>query len=105
MKTVGPTTRMKSTSRTARPMLKLLSHWMPRSTPDTADRTNAAVSTATITTARVFDVSTSQTKFSPPLICRAPSPSEVALPNIVAKMARMSIPLPIGPYTRSPSSG
>jgi hypothetical protein len=58
-----------------------------------------------IRTATVLDDSTSHTKLRPPLIWRAPSPSDVALPNIVAKMARMSIPLPIGPYTRSPSSG
>ena len=58
-----------------------------------------------ITTASPVLVSTSQTKLSPLLICRAPRPSEVALPNIVAKMARMSMPLPIGPSTRSPSSG
>ena len=49
--------------------------------------------------------STPQRKSSPLLIWSAPSPSEVALPNSVAKIARMSIDLPIGPWMRSPSSG
>jgi hypothetical protein len=96
---------MNSSRPMATSMLKLLSHWTPFSTPDTADSTNSPVSTTMITTARPFVASTSQTKFRPLEICSAPSPSEVALPNIVAKMARMSIPLPIGPLTRSPSSG
>jgi hypothetical protein len=49
-----------------------------------------------ITTASLFELSTSQRKFSPLLICRAPRPSDVALPNMVAKTARMSIAFPIG---------
>jgi len=43
--------------------------------------------------------------FSPLPICSAPSPSEAAEPKRVAKMARMSISLPIGPSVRLPSSG
>ena len=86
-------------------MLKLLRNCTPFPTPDTAEATNASVSTAMITTARPVVDSTSQTKLSPLPICSAPSPSEVALPNIVAKIARMSIALPIGPFTRSPSTG
>ena len=49
--------------------------------------------------------STPHRKSSPLLIWSAPRPSEVALPNSVAKMARMSIDRPIGPFTRSPSRG
>jgi hypothetical protein len=105
MYTVGPTSRMNSSRAIATTMLKLLRNWTPLPTPEIAEATNASVSTAMIATASPVDVSTSQTKLSPLLICSAPSPSEVALPNIVAKMARMSMPLPIGPFTRSPSSG
>ena len=46
-------------------MLKLLSHWTPRPTPDTADTMNAPVSTAMITAESVVDEFTPQTKFSP----------------------------------------
>jgi hypothetical protein len=35
----------------------------------------------------------------------APSPRDVAIPNSVATTARMSMALPTGPSTRSPSSG
>ena len=43
--------------------------------------------------------------FRPLPICRAPRPSEAAEPNSVAKMARMSMSLPIGPSVLDPSSG
>ena len=86
-------------------MLVLLSHWMPLWTPEIADSTNAAVSTAMIATAIPLAGSTPHRKSSPLLIWSAPRPSEVALPNSVAKIARMSIERPIGPFTRSPSSG
>ena len=41
----------------------------------------------------------------PPLICSAPSPSDVALPNSVAKIASESMTRPGGPSTRSPRIG
>jgi hypothetical protein len=105
MNTVGPTTSRNVSSRTASTMLPFDSHWTPRWTPDTAETTNMAVSTAMITTANPFETSTSQRKFIPLLICSAPRPSEVALPKSVAKIASPSMPRPIGPSTRSPSSG
>ncbi len=105
MYTVGPAMKMNASSATATTMLKLLRNCTPLPTPETAESTNKRVSTAMITTASPVELSTPQTKLRPLLICSAPSPSEVALPNIVAKMARMSIALPIGPLTRSPSSG
>ena len=89
----------------ARTMLPLLSHWIPRCTPETAETTKAAVRTAMIATATPSAGSTPHRKSSPLLICSAPSPSEVALPNSVAKIARMSIDFPIGPWIRSPRSG
>ncbi len=49
---------------------------------------------------------TSQRKLSPLLICSAPSPSDVAVPNSVAKIASASMILPTGrSLTSSPSSG
>ena len=104
-KTVGPTMSRKASREMASTMFKLLSHWIPRCTPETADRTKARVSTAMIATATPFDDSTPHRKSRPLLICSAPRPSDVALPNSVAKIARMSIDLPIGPFTRSPISG
>jgi hypothetical protein len=59
-----------------------------------------------ITTPTVFDTVTSQRKLSPLLICSAPRPSEVAVPDSVAKIARLSIVRPSGcSLARSPSSG
>jgi hypothetical protein len=86
-------------------MFVLLRCLIPLCTPVTAETTKQRVSTAMIEIARPVDVSTSQTKFSPLLICNAPSPSDVALPKRVAKMAKESIALPIGPFTRSPRIG
>jgi hypothetical protein len=40
----------------------------------------------------------------PSPICSAPRPSEAAEPNSVAKIARMSITLPAGPFARLPNS-
>ena len=46
-----------------------------------------------------------KTSSRPPVICRAPRPSEVADPKRVAKMAMMSIALPGPSLARRPSSG
>ena len=87
-------------------MLMLDSHWMPLATPDTADATNAAVSTAITPTSTPFPVLSSQPRiYTPEPICKAPRPSEAADPNSVAKIASPSISLPIGPSVRRPSSG
>ena len=49
-------------------------------------------------TSSPFETGTSQRKFKPLLICAAPKPSEVAVPNSVAQIANTSIALPIGPF-------
>ncbi len=105
--TVGPTTNRNTASTTANTMLMLDSHWMPLATPDTAEATNATVSTAMMVTSRPVPVSPSQPAARSPLpICSAPRPSEAAEPNRVAKMASTSMVLPAGPRTRLvPSSG
>ena len=106
MNTVGPTTKRKSTSRVAATALALESHLMPLSTPLTAETTKQPVSTAITTTARfLLPPPSPKTLSMPPVICRAPSPSDVADPKSVAKIAITSIALP-GPWlARSPSSG
>ena len=79
-------------------MLMLDSHWMPFATPDTAESTNAAVSTAMMPTRRRLPVTPMPPTISRPLrICSAPSPSEAAEPKSVAKIASMSITLPAAP--------
>ena len=79
---------------------------MPFSTPETAETTKQAVRTAITATASVLLPPPSpNTSSMPPVICRAPRPSEVAEPNSVAKIATTSMALP-GPWlARSPSSG
>ena len=52
--------------------------------------------TTMITTPIAFEIGTSQRKFMPLLICSAPSPSDVAVPNSVAKIASPSISRPTG---------
>ena len=88
-------------------MLVLDSHWIPRSMPETAEATNAAVRIAMIATRTPLPTSPAQPRISTPLpICRAPRPREAADPNSVAKMARTSMTRPAGPAARrSPSSG
>ena len=106
MNTVGPASRKKTISAIVAPPLRLLRNWIPRSTPETADSTNSAVMMTMMTTPIVFEIGTSQRKFMPLLICSAPSPSDVAVPNSVAKIASPSISLPIGrSLAFSPSSG
>ena len=50
MKMVGPATKTRNARIAASTMLMLDSHWMPRSMPETAEATNAQVSTAMMTT-------------------------------------------------------
>ena len=80
-------------------MLVLAIHCMPRCTPLIADRMNARVRTAmtTIASPTASRPPIPNTALSPWLICRAPRPSDVAEPNRVAKIARMSMVLPMGP--------
>jgi len=100
MNTVGPRTNTKTANTNASTILMLDNHWMPRETPDTAEATNARVSTATTaTSSNVPAFSTQPTTSMPEPICRAPRPNEAAVPNIVAKIARISITFPIGPST------
>lgn len=88
-------------------MLVLDSHWMPFSTPDTADATNATVSTAMMETSRPVPTFSSQLSFSmPEPICSAPRPREAAEPKTVAMMARTSMTRPPAPLACfSPMSG
>lgn len=107
MKIVGPRTKTKSARTKASTMLVLDSHWMPFSTPDTAEKMKQMVSTTMISTSTVLVTSSAQpTILAPEAICSAPRPSEVAEPKSVAKMAKMSMTLPTGPLTwRLPMSG
>ncbi|SKZ84279.1 Uncharacterised protein [Mycobacteroides abscessus subsp. abscessus] len=106
MNTVGPTTNTKTARISASTMLMFDSHWIPLAIPDTADATNAAVSTAMIATRTMVDgFFTQPTLSKPEPICSAPSPSDATVPNSVAKIARMSMILPTGPFTELPSSG
>ena len=76
------------------------SHWMPRLMPETAEATKQDVRMATITTSTGVPISPIQPLDVRPLpICRAPRPSDAAVPNRVAKMARMLMNLPTGPST------
>ena len=86
--------------------LALDRYLMPLSTPDTAETTKQSVSTAITMTARVsLPPPSPKTSSMPPVICSAPRPSEVAVPNSVAKIARTSMALPGPPATLSPRSG
>ena len=78
---------------------------MPLLTPVTADSVKTAVTSAMISTCDTELTGTPNSEPRPLLTCSAPRPSEVVVPNSVANTARMSIALPIGPFTRSPSSG
>ena len=107
MKRVGPPMKTMSARMTASTMLMFDSHWMPRSTPDTADATNAAVRIAMMRT-RIGEVTSERIPADsmPPPICSAPRPSEQAEPNSVARIARMLMRRPPAPLTaRSPNSG
>ncbi len=89
MNTVGPTMKTKSARTTASTMLVFDSHWMPLATPETAEATKAAVSTAMMaTSAPLPSGPTPPTISRPLLICSAPRPSEVAEPKRVAKIAK-----------------
>ncbi len=104
---VGPATKTKTARIAASTMLVLESHWMPFSTPETAERTKATVRTAMMATSRPVPVFSIQFSSSKPLpIWSAPRPREAAEPKRVAKMARMSMTRPGPPYARfSPISG
>jgi hypothetical protein len=82
--TVGPTTNTNTARTTASTMLVLASHWMPLAMPETAEATNAAVSTAMTTTSSPLPASPTHPRISTPLpICSAPSPSDAADPKSV----------------------
>ena len=108
MNTAAPEkTSTKITIRIAKTMLMLDSSWMPRSTPLTAEITKHSPSTTMMpmTTATLSDVMVPVSR-NPPWICSAPRPSEAAVPNTVAKIARTSSTLPCQPFARrAPISG
>jgi len=80
-------------------MLMFDSHWMPRATPETADRMNSTVRmTMTMTRSVSLTEPTQPLCSMPAPICRAPRPSDAAEPNSVAKIAMMSMTLPTGPF-------
>nr|WP_236824785.1 hypothetical protein [Blastococcus sp. MG754426] len=100
---------MKSTnakSATASTTLAVESHLIPRLMPDSAEIRNRTVTTAMIASCTPEPMAMpSLSEFSPPLICAAPRPSEVATPNTVATTATVSTAVPSGPSTRSPRTG
>ena len=106
MNTVGPTTKRKNASSAAAIALALESHLMPFSTPLTAEITKQAVRTAITTVASdLLPSPRPNTSSIPPVICRAPRPSEVAEPKSVAKIATTSMALPGPCLARAPRSG
>src|SRR5690606_2358301 len=107
MKRVGPPMNTMSASTTARTTLMFDSHWMPRSIPETAEATNAAVSTAMMITSTGEETEGMMpADWMPPPIWMAPSPREQADPNSVARIARMLMTRPPVPLTTlSPKIG
>ena len=89
---MGPRTKKNSANPTASTMLMLDNHRIPRATPETAEAMNPAVSTAMMTTAAALPEGPRPVKISTPRpICRAPMPRDAAVPNRVARIARMSM--------------
>ena len=87
-------------------MLMFESHWMPFSTPETAERMKQIVRMVMIAMSTPLPALPMPPTISTPLlICSAPSPREAAEPKRVAKMARMSMTLPPAPWACLPSSG
>ncbi len=107
MNSVGPPMKTMRATMTASTMLMFDSHWMPFSTPETAEATKAAVRIAMMMTRTGEETSDMMPADSmPPPIWMAPKPSEQAEPNRVARIARMLMILPPIPLTaRSPNSG
>ena len=91
-KAVGPTTKKKTASPTARTRLMLDSHRMPLDTPETAEKMVPMESTMMMIIAAVLPVVDQPLTISTPRpICRAPMPSVAAVPKRVAMIARPSI--------------
>jgi len=73
---------------------RLARNWIPRSTPEVADARNTAVMMTMMTTVTPLDLS-SPVRYSRPLFsCNPLRPSDVAVPNRVATMARASMVRP-----------
>ena len=71
---------------------------MPLATPETAERMKQIVSAVMSRTKKALPTLPAHpTICAPWAICSTPRPSEVAEPNRVAKMAKMSMTLPTGP--------
>ena len=107
MSTVGPRTNTNSASRPASTMLMFDSHWMPRAMPDTADRTNAAVSTMIIGTRTLLPTRGDQPgRLEPATDLQGAESQGRRRTEDVAKMAMMSMTLPSQPSAaRCPMSG
>lgn len=80
---------------------------MPRLTPETAEMMKATVSTVMVPMMKPLPrCPTPLTISVPRAICSEPMPSEMAVPNSVTMMAKMSMNAPSGPRVPStPSRG
>ena len=102
MNSVGPARKMIRPMTSATIMLMFDSARMPRLMPETAETTNAAVSTVTITTSPALPTGPMPATNSRPLeIWSAPMPSVTAVPNSVTMMAKTSMIAPAQPSVRS----
>src|SRR5699024_3967289 len=103
---VEPNINTKSINAIARTTLNQLKYRIPRSTPVVVENINSTVTTK-MTRRFIINVSAnpSNVTLSPEVICFAPSPKDVAIPNTVAKTANVSIAIPNQPFTRLPSNG
>ena len=98
----GPTMKTKNVRARASTMLMFESDWTSFSTPETAERMKQTVSTTMIAMSTPSPTLPMPVTISrPEPICRAPRPSEVAEPKSVAKIAKMSMTRPAGPFARS----
>lgn len=87
-------------------MFSVDSHLTPRCSPEKADATNAADSTAITTSCVVRPAATPVVSSRPSATCSAPRPRLVAVPNTVANTASRSISRPgQDSARRAPSSG
>ncbi len=94
---LGPVTRTKIRSITARPMLKFDNRLMPLSRPRATEMPAMTVTRAMSAIWMMPDSSSPKSWARPALIWSVPRPTDVATPKIVPMIATTSIVLPIGP--------
>ena len=95
--TVGPARTTKMSRAMAIQMLMFDSILMPLSRPAATEMHAMVVTTAMTMTWTSGENATPKSSDSPALICRVPSPTEVATPKMVPMSAMTSMVLPIGP--------